>query len=92
MPAASARWEALCTDALESFGFARGKASACCVYGAALDVRCVVHGDHSTFTGYDADLDIAEKLMDEKFMCKIEGRLGAGPQDSWGVKLLSRII
>eukprot|EP00969_Alexandrium_andersonii_P341655 15101672-Alexandrium_andersonii.AAC.1 len=62
---APARWEALCTETLESFGFARGKASACCFYNAALDARCVVHGDDFTFTGYDADLDVVEKLTDE---------------------------
>eukprot|EP00969_Alexandrium_andersonii_P219928 9714275-Alexandrium_andersonii.AAC.1 len=42
--AAPARWEALYTETLESFGFIRGKASACCFYHAGLDVRCVVHG------------------------------------------------
>eukprot|EP00969_Alexandrium_andersonii_P189762 8385044-Alexandrium_andersonii.AAC.1 len=30
--------------------------------------------------------------MDEKFMCKIEGRLGGGPEDLQEVKLLKRII
>eukprot|EP00969_Alexandrium_andersonii_P296044 13084211-Alexandrium_andersonii.AAC.1 len=56
--AAPARWVALYTEALESFGFARGKASACCVYNAELDVRCVVHGDDFAFAGRDADLDV----------------------------------
>eukprot|EP00969_Alexandrium_andersonii_P047417 2080284-Alexandrium_andersonii.AAC.1 len=55
--AAPAQWEALYTSALESFGFARGQASARCLYNAELDVRRVVHGDDFTFTGYDADLD-----------------------------------
>eukprot|EP00975_Prorocentrum_lima_P047230 9876604-Prorocentrum_lima.AAC.1 len=55
--AAPARWEALYTSVLESFGFVRGKASACCFYNAKIDVRCVVHGDDFTFTGYDSDLD-----------------------------------
>eukprot|EP00969_Alexandrium_andersonii_P163465 7225352-Alexandrium_andersonii.AAC.1 len=63
--AAPARWEALCTETFESFGYARGKASACCFYNAALDVRCVVHGDDFAFAGYDADHDIAEKLIGE---------------------------
>eukprot|EP00969_Alexandrium_andersonii_P012065 526177-Alexandrium_andersonii.AAC.1 len=36
--------------------------------------------------------DIVEKQMDEKFMCKIEGRLGGGPLDLREVKLLNRII
>eukprot|EP00969_Alexandrium_andersonii_P048725 2137167-Alexandrium_andersonii.AAC.1 len=63
--AAPARWEVLCAETLESFGFARGKASACCSYKAELDARCVAHGDDFTFAGYDVDLDVAEKLMDE---------------------------
>eukprot|EP00969_Alexandrium_andersonii_P279721 12364863-Alexandrium_andersonii.AAC.1 len=41
-----------------------------------LDVRCVVHGGDFTFTGCDPALDVAERLMNEKFMCKVEGRLG----------------
>eukprot|EP00969_Alexandrium_andersonii_P252922 11178587-Alexandrium_andersonii.AAC.1 len=65
--AAPVRWEALHTETLESFGFARSKASACCFYDAELDARCVVHGDDFTFAGCDADLDIVEKQMDEKF-------------------------
>eukprot|EP00969_Alexandrium_andersonii_P188548 8332957-Alexandrium_andersonii.AAC.1 len=79
--AAPARREALYTETLESFGLAKGKASACCFYNAELDARCVVHGDDVTFTGYDVDLDVVERLMDEKFMCKIEGRLGGSPSD-----------
>eukprot|EP00969_Alexandrium_andersonii_P011714 510547-Alexandrium_andersonii.AAC.1 len=79
--AAPARWEALRTSTLESFGFARGNASACCFYNAELDIRCVVRGDDFAFAGYDADLDIVEKLMEEKFLCEAEGRLGCGPRD-----------
>eukprot|EP00969_Alexandrium_andersonii_P228986 10113064-Alexandrium_andersonii.AAC.1 len=56
--AAPARWEALRTETLESFGFARGNASARCFYNAKLNARCAVHADDFTFTGYDADLDI----------------------------------
>eukprot|EP00969_Alexandrium_andersonii_P200310 8848201-Alexandrium_andersonii.AAC.1 len=56
--AAPAHWEALYTEALESFGFSRGKASACCFYNAELDVRCVVRGDDFAFAGCDPDLDV----------------------------------
>eukprot|EP00969_Alexandrium_andersonii_P106999 4719146-Alexandrium_andersonii.AAC.1 len=63
--AAPARWEALRTSALESVGFARGKASSCCFYDAGLDVRCDVRCDDFTFTGYDEDLDIAKEQMNE---------------------------
>eukprot|EP00969_Alexandrium_andersonii_P265153 11718361-Alexandrium_andersonii.AAC.1 len=54
--AAPARWEALRTSVLESFGLARGEASACCFYNAKLGVRRVVRGGDFTFTGYDVDL------------------------------------
>eukprot|EP00969_Alexandrium_andersonii_P273699 12097117-Alexandrium_andersonii.AAC.1 len=47
--AAPARWEALHTGTLESFGFAKGKASACCFHHPELDVRRVVRGDDFTF-------------------------------------------
>eukprot|EP00969_Alexandrium_andersonii_P050421 2213830-Alexandrium_andersonii.AAC.1 len=56
--AAPARWEALCVEILDSFGFARGTASARCFYNAKLDARCVVHGGNFTFAGYDEDLGI----------------------------------
>eukprot|EP00969_Alexandrium_andersonii_P207278 9157743-Alexandrium_andersonii.AAC.1 len=68
--AAPARWGTLRTSTLESFGFARGKASACCFYSASLDVRCVVHGDDFAFAGHDDDLDVVEKLMTDKFLRK----------------------
>eukprot|EP00969_Alexandrium_andersonii_P304150 13444906-Alexandrium_andersonii.AAC.1 len=54
-----------CTSVLESFVFARGKASACCFYSAELDIRRVARGDDFTFTGYDVDLDAVEKFMNE---------------------------
>eukprot|EP00969_Alexandrium_andersonii_P167053 7382872-Alexandrium_andersonii.AAC.1 len=69
--AAPARWGALRAKTLESFGFARGNASACCFYNAALGARRVVRGDDFACAGYDADLDVVEKLMGEKFVCKI---------------------
>eukprot|EP00969_Alexandrium_andersonii_P289963 12816819-Alexandrium_andersonii.AAC.1 len=65
---------------MESFGLARGKASACCSYNEALDARCVVHGDGFAFAGYDTDLDLVEQLMEEMFLCKVEGRSAAGPR------------
>eukprot|EP00969_Alexandrium_andersonii_P115770 5120116-Alexandrium_andersonii.AAC.1 len=68
--AAPARWEALRTSTSESFGLARGKASACCFYHAVLDARCVVRGGDFTIAGYDEDLGEVEKLMGEKFRCK----------------------
>eukprot|EP00969_Alexandrium_andersonii_P053302 2342331-Alexandrium_andersonii.AAC.1 len=82
--AAPARWGA-CAEILESFGFAKGRASACCYYNAELGVRCVVHGGDFAFTGYDADLDVVEKLMDEKFVVQHRGasrRRPVGPAGS----------
>eukprot|EP00969_Alexandrium_andersonii_P101665 4486253-Alexandrium_andersonii.AAC.1 len=57
-----------------------GEARPCCFYHAELDAGCVVHGDGFAFAGYDI-LDVIEKLMNEKFSCKVEGRLGNGPRD-----------
>eukprot|EP00969_Alexandrium_andersonii_P123693 5465739-Alexandrium_andersonii.AAC.1 len=76
--AAPAWREALRTSALESFGFVRGKASACGFRNAKLDVRRVVRGDDFAFTGHGVDLDVVDNFMNEKFMCKVEGRLGGG--------------
>eukprot|EP00969_Alexandrium_andersonii_P150215 6642477-Alexandrium_andersonii.AAC.1 len=42
--------------------------------------------------GYDADLDVVEKQMNEKFMRKVEGHLGGGSSDLQGAKLLSRVV
>eukprot|EP00969_Alexandrium_andersonii_P101994 4502555-Alexandrium_andersonii.AAC.1 len=64
----------------ESFGFARGQASARSFYNAALGARYVVRGDDFAFAGYDADLGVAEKPIGEALTCKIEGRLGGGPK------------
>ena len=61
---APARWEALYIGTLESFGFVRGRANACCFYHPERDVRCVVHGDDFTFTGFDEDLTWVQAAMD----------------------------
>ena len=90
--AAPARWEALYTRVLVSFGFTRGVANACCFYHAGWDVRCVVHGDDFTFTGCDAELDKVQRAMEAEFLCKVEGRLGGGAADLQEARLLNRVI
>ena len=90
--AALARWEALYTRTLESFGFVRGVANACCFYHAEWDVRCVVHGDDFTFTGCDAELDKVQSAMEAAFLCKVEGRLGGSASDLQEARLLNRVI
>eukprot|EP00969_Alexandrium_andersonii_P242199 10697423-Alexandrium_andersonii.AAC.1 len=86
------RWEALYTATLEGFGFARGRANARCFYHPGRDIRCVAHGDDCAFAGYDEDLDWVQVQMEERFVCKVEGQLGGGPQDLLEVRLLSRVI
>ena len=90
--AAPARWEALYTRTLEGFGFARGVANACCFYHAEWGVRCVVHGDDFTFTGYDAKLDKVQRAMEAAFLCKVEGRLGGSASDLQEARLMNRVI
>eukprot|EP00969_Alexandrium_andersonii_P256978 11361355-Alexandrium_andersonii.AAC.1 len=55
-PAAPSRWEALYMTTLQGFGFAQGKASACCFYHPDRDIRRVARGDDFAFAGHDPDL------------------------------------
>eukprot|EP00969_Alexandrium_andersonii_P273701 12097163-Alexandrium_andersonii.AAC.1 len=58
-------------------GSPEGKRAPVVFHNAELDVRCVVHGDDFTFARYDADLGVVEKVMGDKFFCKVEGALAA---------------
>jgi len=89
---AAVQWEALYTRRLEEMGFKRGKASPCCFYNEDINVRCVVHGDDFTFEGEDRGLDVVQAGMVKAFECKIEGRLGGGPNDKREVRILNRIM
>ncbi len=51
------RWEAFLAEQLVALGFARGRASPCCYFHAALGVRCIVHGDDFVLTGRPHPLD-----------------------------------
>ena len=64
---APARWEELYTTTLEGLGFQRGWASACCCFHLDHDIRCDVHGDDFTFTGYDEDLSWIQAAMEKAF-------------------------
>eukprot|EP00969_Alexandrium_andersonii_P205244 9069122-Alexandrium_andersonii.AAC.3 len=89
--AAPSRWEAFYTETLESFGFIRGRASACCFYHPGRGARCVAHGCDFIFVGHDADLDWVQHQMEVRFLCKIQGRLG-GAADLKEAKLLNRVV
>ena len=89
---AAARWEALYTKELKAMGFIRGRASACCFYHPVKEIRAVVHGDDFTFVGEDAGLDWVEKEMAQRFLCKVEGRLGGGKDDLREARLLNRVL
>ena len=89
---APARWEELYTATLVGLGFLRGRASACCFFHPARDIRCVVHGDDFTFTGHDGDLNWIQSEMEKAFLCKVGGRLGNGVGDVQEVRLLNRVI
>ena len=73
-------------------GFKKGKASSCCFYHNKWDVRCAVHGDDFTFEGCDRGLDAVEKAMVRAFECKVDGRLGGGPNDKKEVRVLNRVM
>ena len=89
---APARWEAHYTKHLEKMGFTKGLASSCCFSHPQRKVRCVVHGDDFTFVGEEADLDWAEKAMNEAFLCKVAGRVGPEARDLQHAQVLNRTI
>ena len=73
------RWEAFLAQQLVELGFAKGRASPCCYFHAALGVRCIVHGDDFVLSGTAAALDEIKAGMHERFLMKELGRLGGGP-------------
>jgi hypothetical protein len=86
------RWEAFLAEQLVAMGFARGRASPCCYYCAALDVRCIVHGDDFVLTGSAAALDEVKAGMHERFLLKELGRLGGGSGELRELRVLNRVI
>ena len=86
------RWEAFLAEQLIAMGFARGRASPCCYYHAALDVRCIVHGDDFVLTDSARALDEVKTCMHERFLLKELGRLGGGQGELRGLRVLNRVI
>ncbi len=86
------RWEAFLAEQLVALGFARGRASSCCYFHAALGVRCIVHGDDFVLTGRAAALDEVKAGMHERFLLKELGRLGGGQGELKELRVLNRVI
>jgi hypothetical protein len=85
-------WEAFLAEQLVALGFARGRASSCCYFNAALDVRCIVHGDDFVLTGRAEALDEVKARMHERFLLKELGRLGGGQGELKELRVLNRVI
>ncbi len=85
-------WEAFLAEQLVALGFARGRASSCCYFNAALDVRCIVHGDDFVLTGHALALDEVKARMHERFLLKELGRLGGGQGELQEMRVLNRVI
>ncbi len=86
------RWEAFLAEQLVGLGFAKGLASPCCFYHAALEVRCIVHGDDFVLSGRAAALDEVKASMHERFLLKELGRLGGGQGELKELRVLNRVI
>ena len=56
------------------------------------DLACVVHGDDSTFCGFDEDLDWIENFMLSWFEVKVRARLGSDKSDDSEVTILGRTV
>ena len=52
----------------------------------------MVHGDDFTFSGTGEALDWAQEQMERAFLCKVEGRLGDGPNNLREAKILNRVV
>ncbi len=86
------RWEAYLSEQLVAMGFARGRASPCCYFHAALDVRCIVHGDDFVLTGRVQALEEVKAGMHARFLLKELGRLGGGQGELREMRVLNRVI
>jgi hypothetical protein len=85
------RWEAFLAEQLVAIGFARGRASPCCYYHAALGVRCIVHGDDFVLTGRAHALDEVRASMHKRFLLKELGRLGGGQGELKELRVLNSV-
>jgi hypothetical protein len=86
------RWEAFLAEQLVALGFAKGRASPCCYYHAALDVRCIVHGDDFVLTGSAGALDEVKAGMHKRFLLKELGRLGSHASELKELRVLNRVV
>jgi hypothetical protein len=86
------RWEAFLAEQLVAIGFAKGRASPCCYFHAALGVRCIVHGDDFVLSGSAAALDSVKASMHARFLLKELGRLGGGVGELKELRVLNRVI
>ena len=68
-------WEDVYRHCLEDMGFRSGVASPYFFYNPERDLACVVHGDDVMRLGTDADLNLYEARMSERFEIKVRGRL-----------------
>lgn len=60
---AASNWKQKYSSHLIDFGLVRGKASPCFFWKPTTGVRCVVHGDDSTFAGSDVELEKCANMM-----------------------------
>ena len=88
-PAAQA-WERDYTKKLEETGFKRGRSAPTVFFNEKTQVRGVVHGDDFTFLGYDEELDMVTKHMQEWYLLKVRARVGPDAMDSKEVIILNR--
>ena len=56
------------------------------------DLACDVHGDDSTFNGFDEDLIWIEGLMSDWFEIKVRAKLGPKDDDDKEVTILGRTV
>jgi len=90
--AAADGWQQEYSSFLKSIGFRQGAACPCLFFNESRNLAISVHGDDFTTVGPKCELDVFEKLLEEKYELKNGGRLGPGRNDCKELTVLNRVI
>ncbi len=73
---AAYNWEAAYGEFMGGLGLRRGMASPCIFFHKDRNIRAVVHGDDFIILGWKKDLDCFRQGSQDRFECKLRGRMG----------------
>ena len=92
MRQAASAWERDYSEKLVAMGFEKGIVAPTVFFWKSRGVRCVAHGDDSTFTGKREDLLTIKSKMEESYELKMRALLGDEAGDDREITILNRGI